>query len=73
MLHRLYNTLVSFESRGWVVAPSIGWHVSGREPVHSAAPASVVVRALHANQLQLEEGALVTVDPNWHRIRLLPI
>ena len=32
-----------------------------------------VVRALHASRSQLEEGALVTVDPNRHRIRLLPI
>jgi predicted nuclease of predicted toxin-antitoxin system len=34
---------------------------------------AMVVRALHAGRPQLEAGALVTVDPNRHRIRLLPI
>ncbi len=33
----------------------------------------VVLRALRASWSQLEEGALVTVDLNRHRIRLLPI
>ena len=33
----------------------------------------LVVRALHASRSHLEAGALVTVDPNRHRIRLLPI
>jgi predicted nuclease of predicted toxin-antitoxin system len=33
----------------------------------------LVVRALHAGSSYLEAGALVTVDPNRHRIRLLPI
>ena len=39
-------------------------------------PASIggmVVRALRASRSRLEAGALVTVDPNRHRIRLLPI
>jgi predicted nuclease of predicted toxin-antitoxin system len=33
----------------------------------------MVVRALHASRPHLEAGALVTVDPHRHRIRLLPI
>ena len=33
----------------------------------------MVVRALHASRSHLETGALVTVDPHRHRIRLLPI
>jgi predicted nuclease of predicted toxin-antitoxin system len=33
----------------------------------------MVVRALRTSRAQLEEGALVTVDPSRHRIRLLPI
>jgi predicted nuclease of predicted toxin-antitoxin system len=33
----------------------------------------MVVRALHVARPHLESGALVTVDPNRHRIRLLPI
>ena len=33
----------------------------------------IVVRALKASWPQLEEGALVTVDPGRNRIRLLPI
>ena len=32
----------------------------------------LVVRALHAGHSHLEAGALVTVDPKRHRIRLLP-
>ena len=32
----------------------------------------MVVRALHASRSHLKAGALVTVDPNRHRIRLLP-
>jgi predicted nuclease of predicted toxin-antitoxin system len=33
----------------------------------------IVVRALNAGRAHLDSGALVTVDPNRHRIRLLPI
>jgi predicted nuclease of predicted toxin-antitoxin system len=33
----------------------------------------MVARALSASRSHLEAGALVTVDPNRHRIRLLPI
>jgi predicted nuclease of predicted toxin-antitoxin system len=33
----------------------------------------MVIRALHAARHHLESGALVTVDPNRHRIRVLPI
>jgi predicted nuclease of predicted toxin-antitoxin system len=33
----------------------------------------IVLRALNASRLQLEEGALVAVDPTRNRIRLLPI
>ena len=33
----------------------------------------MVVRALRASRSHLETGALVTVDPNRNRIRLLPI
>jgi len=33
----------------------------------------IVVRALHTSRAHLETGALVTVDPNRSRIRLLPI
>ena len=38
-----------------------------------AAIGPIVVRALTATRPQLEEGALVTVDPGRNRIRLLPI
>lgn len=43
------------------------------QEVLPAAVGEIVVRALKASQRQLEEGALVTVDLNRHRIRLLPI
>jgi hypothetical protein len=33
----------------------------------------MAVRALRACRPRLESGALVTVDPNRHRIPLLPI
>ena len=33
----------------------------------------IVLRAIHAAEMHLDHGALVTVDPNRHRIRLLPI
>ena len=33
----------------------------------------VVVRAMQACRVQLEEGALVTIDPSRRRIRLLPL
>jgi predicted nuclease of predicted toxin-antitoxin system len=33
----------------------------------------IVIRALRASRTHLEAGALVTVDPNRSRIRLLPI
>jgi predicted nuclease of predicted toxin-antitoxin system len=33
----------------------------------------IVVRALHATRPYLETGALVTIDPAHHRIRMLPI
>jgi predicted nuclease of predicted toxin-antitoxin system len=33
----------------------------------------MVVRALHASRPHLDRGALVTVDPHRHRIRLLPV
>jgi predicted nuclease of predicted toxin-antitoxin system len=33
----------------------------------------IVVRALNASRSFLESGALVTVDPFRHRIRLLPL
>jgi predicted nuclease of predicted toxin-antitoxin system len=38
-----------------------------------AAIGRIVVRALHTSRPYLETGALVTVDPNRNRIRLLPI
>jgi predicted nuclease of predicted toxin-antitoxin system len=43
------------------------------QDVLPAAIGEMVVRALHASRPHLEAGALVTVDPNRHRIRLLPI
>jgi predicted nuclease of predicted toxin-antitoxin system len=43
------------------------------QDVLPAAIGSIVVRALNATRPQLEEGALVTVDPKQSRIRLLPI
>lgn len=43
------------------------------QDVLPAAIGDVVLRALHASRSQLESGALVTVDPHRHRIRLLPI
>jgi predicted nuclease of predicted toxin-antitoxin system len=43
------------------------------QDVLPAAIGGLVVRALHASRPHLETGALVTVDPNRHRIRLLPI
>ena len=33
----------------------------------------IVVRTIKASQLQLKEGALVTIDPQKQRIRILPI
>jgi predicted nuclease of predicted toxin-antitoxin system len=33
----------------------------------------IVLRSLSAARLQIEEGALVSVSPEQHRIRLLPI
>ena len=38
-----------------------------------AAIGEIVVRALRTSRSYLEAGALVTVDPNRNRIRLLPI
>jgi predicted nuclease of predicted toxin-antitoxin system len=43
------------------------------QDVLPAAIGGMVVRALRASRSHLESGALVTVDPNRHRIRLLPI
>jgi len=43
------------------------------QDVLPAAIGDLVLRALHASRSQLEAGALVTIDPNRHRIRLLPI
>jgi predicted nuclease of predicted toxin-antitoxin system len=43
------------------------------QDVLPAALGGMVVRALRASRSHLEAGALVTVDPNRHRIRLLPI
>jgi len=43
------------------------------QDVLPAAIGAIVVRALNASRLQVEEGALVTVDPGRNRIRLLPI
>src|SRR5262249_46048757 len=43
------------------------------QDVLPAATGPIVVRALNASRQQLEEGALVTVDPSRSRIRLLPI
>jgi len=43
------------------------------QDVLPAAMGPIVVRALLAARPQLEEGALVTVDPGRNRIRLLPI
>jgi predicted nuclease of predicted toxin-antitoxin system len=37
------------------------------------APGEIVVRAIRTAEQYLEAGALVTVDPFRHRIRLLPI
>ena len=43
------------------------------QDVLPSAIGDIVLRALHASRSQLQEGALVTVDLNRHRIRLLPI
>jgi predicted nuclease of predicted toxin-antitoxin system len=43
------------------------------QDVFPAAIGNIVSRAMNASRSQLENGALVTVDPNRHRIRLLPI
>jgi predicted nuclease of predicted toxin-antitoxin system len=43
------------------------------QDVLPAAIGNIVLRAMIASRSQLENGALVTVDPNRHRIRLLPI
>ena len=43
------------------------------QDVMPAAIGDMAVRALRASRIQLEEGALVTVDPGRNRIRLLPI
>jgi predicted nuclease of predicted toxin-antitoxin system len=43
------------------------------QDVLPAAIGQIVVRALHSARTHLEAGALVTVDPNRSRIRLLPI
>jgi predicted nuclease of predicted toxin-antitoxin system len=43
------------------------------QDVLPSAIGEIVLRALHASQSHLEVGALVTVDPNRNRIRMLPI
>jgi predicted nuclease of predicted toxin-antitoxin system len=43
------------------------------QDVLPSAIGDIILRALHTSRSQLEAGALVTVDPNRHRIRLLPI
>ena len=43
------------------------------QDVLPAAIGEIVIRALNATRRQLEEGALVTIDPGRNRIRLLPI
>ena len=43
------------------------------QDVLPAVMGETVVRALCATRSQLQDGALVTVDPQRHRIRLLPI
>jgi predicted nuclease of predicted toxin-antitoxin system len=43
------------------------------QDVLPTATGGMVVRARNASRSQLEEGALVTVDPNRYRIRLLLI
>ena len=43
------------------------------QDVLPAAIGDTVVRAVHASRSQLDRGALVTVEPNRLRIRVLPI
>jgi predicted nuclease of predicted toxin-antitoxin system len=43
------------------------------QDILQSAIGAMVVRALHASRKHLEAIALVTVDPNRSRIRLLPI
>jgi predicted nuclease of predicted toxin-antitoxin system len=43
------------------------------QDVLPSAAGPIVVRALNSSRLHLEVGALVTIDPTQHRIRLLPI
>jgi predicted nuclease of predicted toxin-antitoxin system len=43
------------------------------QDVLPAAIGDIVVHALHAAQSHLDAGALVTIDPRHHRVRLLPI
>jgi predicted nuclease of predicted toxin-antitoxin system len=43
------------------------------QDVLPSAIGALVVRAIRATEVQLEQGALVTVDPLRQRIRILPI
>lgn len=43
------------------------------QDVLPAAIGDMVIRAIRAAEPHLEDGALVTVDPVRHRVRLLPI
>ena len=43
------------------------------QDVLPSAIGEIVLRALRASSSNLEAGALVTVDPNRSRIRLLPL
>src|ERR1039457_2770134 len=49
--------------------PSV-FQIRTQDPLPTAI-GELVVRALHAGRSYLEAGALVTVDPNRHRIRVL--
>ena len=56
---------------------SIHWsrlgHPSSAQDILPAAIGGVVLHALRASGAQLAAGALVTVDPQRERIRLLPL
>lgn len=56
---------------GKASAPSV-IQIRGQDILPDAVGA-LVLRSLEAVQTQLETGALVTIEPGRHRIRLLPI
>jgi predicted nuclease of predicted toxin-antitoxin system len=55
---------------------AVNWSTLGKVTAPDRVPTGIgqaVVRAIRLAQPHLERGALVTVDPSHHRVRLLPI